>query len=133
MSFLSGLKKFGEEALKFITFGDIAAATAAPFVSAFNPAVGALLTGSAQAVMQAEVAGATAVSSAPPTATGAQKAAIAVQAITPIANTYTKTLGLSAPTQEQVAKFNDLLVAALNVFGTAQQEATVLNQPEGLK
>ncbi len=121
MSFLSGLKKFGEETLKFITFGAVAAETAAPFVSAFNPAVGALLTGSAQAVMQAEVAGATTVASAPPTATGTQKAALAVQAIEPIAQQYTNALGLSAPTQAQVQKFNDLLVAALNVFGVAEQ------------
>lgn len=120
--FLSFLKKAGQDVLKIITIGSEAAVVAAPAVAAYNPAIGALLTGTAQIVMGAEVAGATAVAAAPGTDTSAQKAALAVQAITPLAQQFTKALNLSSPTQEQVLKFNNAVVEALNIFGIAQEE-----------
>jgi len=119
--FTSFLKKFGQDALKVLTFGAVAAETAAPVVSTFNPAIGALLTGTAQIVMGAEVAGATAVATAPGTDTSAQKAALAVAGITPLAQKFAQELNLSTPTQEQVLKFNNAIVAALNIFGIAQE------------
>ena len=121
-SFLSFLKKVGQDVLKVITFGSVAAEVAAPVVSAFNPAIGALLTGSAQVILGAEVAGASAVAAAPGTDTSAQKAALAVQAITPMAQKFCQEMGLSAPTQQKVLDFNNAMVAALNIFGVAQQE-----------
>lgn len=118
--FTSFLKKFGQIALKVITFGAAGIEAAAPFLTVANPALGALLTGSAQAILAAETAGAAAVSSAPATDTGAQKAALAVTAITPMAEEFCKTVGLPAPTQAQVLAYNNALVAALNVFGEAE-------------
>lgn len=121
--FTSFLKKFGQDALKVLTFGSVAAEIAAPVVAAYNPAVGALLSGTAQVVMGAEVAGASAVAAAPGTDTSAQKAALAVQAVAPMAAKFCQELNLSAPTQDQVAKFNNAIVAALNIFGVAEQAA----------
>jgi hypothetical protein len=119
--FLSFLKKFGQDALKVITLGAVAAETAAPAVTAANPAIGALLEGSAQILLAAETAGAAAEANAPSNATGPQKAALAVAGIEPLAQQFCQKLGLSVPTQEQVAQFNQYLVAALNVFGVVQQ------------
>lgn len=122
--FISFLKKFGQDLLKVITFGAVAAKAAAPFVDVFNPALGTLLTGSATAILAAETAGAAAAANAPATDTGPQKAALAVAAITPLAEEFAKTLGLSSPTQAQILAFNNALVAALNAFGIDQVAAS---------
>lgn len=121
-SFVSFLKKFGQDALKVITFGAVAAETAAPFVSAANPAIGALLGDAAQIILAAQTAGEAAVKAAPTADTGAQKAALAVAGIEPLAQQFCQKLGLATPTQTQVQQFNDYLVAALNVFGITQAE-----------
>lgn len=118
--FMSFLKKFGEAALKVITLGAVGAEAAAPFVAVANPSLGRLLTGSASAVLAAETAGAAAIAVAPAADTGAQKAALAVQAIEPLAQDFCKSVGLPAPTQSQVLAYNNALVAALNIFGAVQ-------------
>ena len=115
--FLSFLKKFGQDMLKVITFGAIAAKDAAPMISAFNPALGSLLTSSATAILAAETAGAAAAANAPSTDTGAQKAALSIAAITPLAEKFATEVGISKPTEAQISAFNDALVAALNAFG----------------
>ena len=118
--FTSFLKKFGQIALKVITFGAEGAEAAAPFLAVANPALGTLLTGSAQAILAAQVAGEAAVANAPTADTNAQKAALAVQAIEPLAQEFCKAAGLPAPTQAQVMAYNNAIVAALNVFGAAE-------------
>ncbi|HEX5236144.1 MAG TPA: hypothetical protein VFW25_12535 [Silvibacterium sp.] len=128
---VSFLEKFGKDALKVITFGAAGAEAAAPFVASVNPALGALLGGSAQIILAAETAGQAAVAAAPSADTGAQKAAIAVQGIAPLALQFTKQLGLSEPTQAQVQTFNNYMVAALKVFGVVQTEvAAATKAPE---
>lgn len=119
-AFTSFLKKFGQVALKVITFGAVGVEAAAPFIDVANPALGTLLAGSAQAILAAETAGAAAVANAPSADTGAQKAALAVTAITPLAENFCKAVGLPAPTQEQVLAYNNAIVAALNVFGAVE-------------
>ena len=121
--FTSFLKKFGQVALKVISLGAIGAEAAAPFLSVANPALGTLLTGSAQAILAAETAGAAATAAAPSTDTSAQKAALAVAAIEPLAQQFCKAAGLPAPTQAQVLAYNNAIVAALNVFGAAETAA----------
>lgn len=115
--FLSFLKKAGQDILKVVTFGAIVAKDVAPFVDVYNSALGTLLSGSATAILAAEAAGQTAVNAAPSTANGAQKAALAITAITPLAEQFAKTVGVSNPTAEQIQNFNNALVAALNAFG----------------
>lgn len=119
--FISFLKKAGQDILKVITFGAEGASIVAPAISMYNPALGALLSGSATAVLTAEAAGATAVANAPSADNGAQKAALAITAITPLANQFAKSVGVSNPTEAQVQKFNDALVAALNAFGVVKE------------
>lgn len=122
-AFVSGLEKFGKAALKVITLGAVTAKEAAPIVSIFNPAIGALLTGSSSAILAAETAGAAAVAAAPNADVGAQKAALAISAITPIAEKFCSDAGLAKPSTTQIQQFNDLLVAALNVFGAVEEAA----------
>jgi hypothetical protein len=119
--FLSFLKKAGQDILKVIGIGAKVAEEVAPEITAINPAVGTLLSTSAGIVLAAETAGQAAVAAAPTADTSAQKAALAVQGITPLAEKFCADLGLSAPTQEQVQEFNDHVVAALNVFGITEQ------------
>lgn len=121
--FVSFLKKAGQDILKVLAIGSEAAIVAAPAVAAYNPAMGTLLSSSGQIILGAEIAGASAVAAAPGTDTSAQKAALAVQAITPLAAEFTQKVGLPPATPDQVLKFNDALVAALNVFGVFQQSA----------
>lgn len=118
--FVSFLKKFGQDALKVITFGAVAAETAAPFVTAANPEIGALLGGAAQIILAAETAGAAAVKNAPSASTGTQKAALAVAGIEPLAEQFCQKLNLAKPSTDQVKQFTDYIVAGLNVFGIAQ-------------
>jgi hypothetical protein len=120
--FVSGLKKFGQEALKVITFGAIAAKDAAPFISMFNPLLGQLLNGTATAVLAAETAGAAAKANAPDASTSTQKAALVVTAITPLAEQFCQQAGFDKPTPAQVQQFSDYIVAGLNVFGTIKQD-----------
>lgn len=121
MGFVSFLEKAGKDILKVITVGSEAAVLAAPAVSVYNPAIGQLLAGSATAILTAEVAGQSAVANAPAPDNGAQKAALAVTAITPLADQFAQTVGVSRPTETQILKFNDALVLALKAFGVAEE------------
>lgn len=51
------------------------------------------------------------------TGTGVQKAAIAIDAVTPQAITFAAAHGLPAPAAAELSKANDALVAFLNAFG----------------
>lgn len=123
MSFLSGLKKFGQEALHILTLGAIAAETAAPLINEFAPGYGSLVTAGAQLVLSAETAGASIEKAAPGTDTSTQKAALVVSGLAPLCQQFCQKMGFSTPTAEQIQKFNDIIVAGLNVFGTVQAEA----------
>jgi hypothetical protein len=52
------------------------------------------------------------------TGTGVQKAAIAINAVTPQAIAFAAAHGLPAPDAEAISKANDALVAFLNAFGS---------------
>ena len=110
------LSKTGKDLLKVITFGAVVVKDAAPFVALGDPALGSLLSGSADAILTAQAAGEAAVAAAPDTDNGEQKAALAITAITPLALSFAKAKGLPAPTAAQIKVFNDSLVAALNAF-----------------
>lgn len=116
MSFKSFLKKAGEDVLEIITFGAVVAKDAAPFIGIANPALGALIAATTNAVIAAEAAGTSAVAGAPSTTNGAQKAALAITAISPSALAFTKAIGAPEPTQEQLQAWINDMVAALNVF-----------------
>jgi hypothetical protein len=121
--FESFLERAGRDILKVITMGAMAAKEAAPFVDLYNPAVGELLSQSATVILTAQTAGAAAAKNAPATDTNAQKAALAVAAIAPLAQQFAKAVGVSDPTEAQVLAFNNALVAALNAFGVAAPAA----------
>jgi len=112
------LAKAGKVALEVITFGAVVAKDAAPFLAPFAPALATLLGGSATIIIAAESAGQAAVMGAPATDTSAQKAALAVTGITPLAEQFATQLGLPTPTPDQIQGFSNDLVSALNRFQT---------------
>ena len=57
MSVKTFLKKAGEDVLKVITFGEVVAQDAAPFISLADPALGTLITTTVNAIVTAQAAG----------------------------------------------------------------------------
>lgn len=114
--FVTFLEKAGKDILKVITLGAIAAKDVAPIVSLADPALGALINGTAAAILTAEATGSAAAATAPSTDTGAQKAALVISSIEPLALEFAKSQGLPQPTQAQLQKWVDGFVAALNAF-----------------
>lgn len=114
---MSFLKKLGHVALQILTFGAIAAKDAAPIIAIWNPMLATLITTTAQQIILAEAAGANAANNAPSGTTGAAKAALVIAAIEPLAVQVAKQYGLANPSQEQLQKFVDGIVASLNAFG----------------
>lgn len=113
---MSILKKIGHVLLTVVTFGATAAQDAAPFVSIFNSAWGALLGSTSSAILTAEAAGTTAATAAPASDTSAQKLAIVLAAIKPQALEFAKTVGATEPTDAQITTYVNGIVAALNAF-----------------
>ena len=114
---MSFLKKLGHVAVSILTFGAIVAKDAAPIVSIFSPALASLLATTAQQIILAEAAGTTAAEQAPSGDTGAQKAALVIAAIEPLAVQVAKGYGIDNPSQAQLKAFVDGIVASLNAFG----------------
>lgn len=122
MNFLKGL---GHVLLKVITFGAIAAKDVSPLVSlAFGPALGALVNGTATAIITAEATGQIALGDAPAGSNGAQKAALVISSIEPLAIQLAASLGAPAPTQEGLKAWTDGFVAAFNGLGIDLTKAT---------
>jgi len=113
---MSVLKKIGHVLLTIVTFGATASQDAAPFISLFNPAWGALLSSTSTAILTAEAAGTQAVSGIPAADTSAQKLAIVLAAVKPQALAFAKTVGASDPTDAQIETYVNGIVAALNAF-----------------
>lgn len=113
------LKSLGHIALKVVTFGAYAAKDAAPILAlVFGPEFAALVSGTASAIITAEATGAAAAANgAAQGDNGAQKAALVVASIQPLALQYAKTLGVPEPTQEQLKGWTDGFVSAFNALG----------------
>jgi hypothetical protein len=125
------LKSLGHIVLKVITFGAYAAKDAAPILALiFGPAFSALVTGTATAIITAEATGAAAAQAgADAGANGAQKAALVIASIEPLALQYAKTLGVPNPTQAQLQGWTDGFVAAFNALGLDLSKYTEVPVP----
>lgn len=113
---MSILKKIGHVLLAIVTFGATLEQDAAPFVSLFAPAWGALLNATSTAILTAEAAGTSAAAGAPATDTSAQKLAIVLAAIKPQALAFANTVGATDPTDDEIETYINGIVAALNAF-----------------
>lgn len=113
------LKSLGHIALKIVTFGAYAAKDAVPILSlVFGPGLSALVNATATAVITAEATGAAAAAAgAAQGDNGAQKAALVIASIEPLAMQYAQTLGVPNPTQEQLKGWTDGFVSAFNALG----------------
>lgn len=121
MSFLSGLKVFGEDIAKaFAWFGspkgqavvasgeavaEVIAPASAPIVNLFN-------SWAAKAYNIESIA----VAAGKATGTGADKAAAVIAAVTPDALAYAEQAGLGQRTAEQIKAANDAVVAFINAM-----------------
>jgi len=121
MSFLSGLKVFGQDVEKaFAWFGSpggqktVAAGETAleTFVPASTPLVN-LFNVWAQHAYTVE---ALAVAAGKATGTGVEKAEMVASAVTPAVLTYAQQAGLPAPTAAQIQKGNDAVIAFINAM-----------------
>jgi hypothetical protein len=127
------LKQLGLVALKIITFGAIAAKDAAPIVGlVFGPEFQSLVSGTSSAIITAEATGATALANAGSSTNGAQKAALVISSIEPLALKYAQAVGAPAPTQEQLKGWTDGFVQAFNALGIDLSKGAAAGSLPGL-
>lgn len=131
-SSMTFLKKLGSLALTILTFGAIGLKDAAPIISIFDPTLGALMNATATQIVAAEAAGTSAATSAPATDNGAQKLALVVTAIEPLALEMAQKYGISNPTQTQLEGWVNGFVLAFNALGV-DLETTAQGTTTGVK
>lgn len=112
--FKSILEKVGEVSLKVLHIGETAAVVASPIISAtFGPAIGALVSNTAQDVLVAEQAA----NAAGMQKAGAQKAQAVVQSLASSLPGIEKDFGITVPQEKQ----SDFVQAIFNLTGLISQ------------